>query len=227
MVDERSDGGNPIVRGVERQLVGYREFFFDVWVSQRVNGISGDYAEFGSWGANTMNCSYEAMQAAGDVRHLWAFDSWQGLPASEDPRDDHPGWKPGSSQGQGGEQQFHDACARHGIPRRAYTPVSGYYDESLSRLGADADPVDIAVAYIDCNLYSSTVAVLDFLSPRLKHGMIIAFDDYFCWSPTHVSGERAAFHEFAAARPQWHFERYKDVHRSGVSFVVERADQLA
>ena len=82
------------------------------------------------------------------------------------------------------------------------------------------------MAYIDCNLYTSTVTVLDFLAPRLKHGMIVAFDDYFCWSPTQVSGERLALHEFERDHPQWHFERYKDVHRAGVSFVVEHADQL-
>ena len=220
------DETNPILRGVQRQIAGCDAFFYDAWVSQRVNGISGDYAEFGSWGANTIRASYYAMMAAGESRHMWAFDSWEGLPESDDPRDDHPGWKAGSTQGQGGVDQFHEACARHGIPREAYTPVSGYYEDSLPPLGRDGRPSDIALAYIDCNLYSSTVAVLEFLAPRLKHGMIIAFDDYFCWSPTHVSGERAALHQFALAHSQWHFERYKDVHRAGVSFVVEHADQL-
>ena len=57
------------------------------------------------------------------------------------------------------------------------------------------------MAYIDCNLYSSTVTVLEFLAPRLKHGMIVAFDDYFCWSPTQVSGERFALHEFTRITP--------------------------
>ena len=51
-------------------------------------------------------------------------------------------------------------------------------------------PTDIALAYIDCDLYSSTMPVLEFLLPRLKNGMIIAFDDYFCWSATQLS-ERA------------------------------------
>ena len=85
---------------------------------------------------------------------------------------------------------------------------------------------DIALAYVDCDLYSSTVTVLEFLEPRLKHGMIVAFDDYFCWSPTDVSGERAALHEFLTVHPEWNFHRYKDVHWSGVSFVVERVASL-
>jgi O-methyltransferase len=218
--------GNFLVRGVQRQLAGYEQFFYDAWVSQRVNGISGDYAEFGSWGANTMRTSYVGMRGAGLSRHMWAFDSWEGLPASEDPRDQHPGWGPGTSHGQGGVDAFHEACDRHGIPREAYTPVSGYYEESLPPRGTEGPPTDIALAYVDCNLYSSTVTVLEFLAPRMKHGMILAFDDYYCWSPTHVSGERAALREFARQHPEWNFERYKDVHRSGVSFVVEDASQL-
>ena len=66
--------------------------------------------------------------------------------------------------------------------------------------------------------------MLEFLEPRLKHGMIVAFDDYYCWTPTDVSGERAALHEFLTAHPQWNFYRYKEIHWAGTSFVVERAD---
>ena len=215
--------GEAIIRGVERQLEGCRQFFFDAFVSLEVNGISGDYVEFGSWGGNTFRAAYEEIAALDVRRHLWAFDSFQGLPPAQDPRDDHPGWVPGSEVGQGGVERFHEACAAHGIPRDAYTAVEGYYADTLPPLGSDGPPADIALAYVDCNMYSSAVTVLEFLAPRLKHGMVLAFDDWFCWTPTDVSGERHAFDELRAAHPQWHFERYKDVHRAGVSFVVEHA----
>jgi hypothetical protein len=51
--------------------------------------------------------------------------------------------------------------------------------------------------------------------------MIIAVDDYYCWSATDVSGERAALREFEAANPQWHFHRYRDLGWAGCAFVVE------
>lgn len=212
---------HPIVRGVQRQLDGCAEFFFDAFTSLNVNGISGDYVEFGSWGGNTMNAAYQQLVGSGGDRHLWAFDSFQGLPPATDARDHHPGWRPGSDLGQGGVERFHEACDEHGIPRDAYTAVEGYYEDVLPAIG-DGEPRDIALAYIDCNMYSSTVSVLQFLAPRIKHGMIVAFDDWFCWSPTDVSGEKHALEEFLAAHPEWNFDRYKDVHRSGVSFVVER-----
>ena len=101
--------------------------------------------------------------------------------------------------------------------------MEGYYDQSLPAIG-DGEPRDIALAYIDCNMYSSAVTVFEFLEPRLKHGMILAFDDYFCWSPTEVSGERSALHEFEQAHPEWSFLRYQNIARAGLSFAVERSD---
>jgi hypothetical protein len=47
------------------------------------------------------------------------------------------------------------------------------------------------------------MSVLEFLLPRLKNGMIIAFDDYFCWSATQLSGERRAQLEFFSRHSRW------------------------
>ena len=216
-------GEDVITRAVNEMVAGCSRFFWEAFVTLRVNGISGDYVEFGSWGGNTMRLAHEQILHAGMPRHMWAFDSFEGLPTTGDDRDSHPGWSSGPS-GAKGVEEFHAACAQHGVPREDYTAVEGYFSDTLPAFGDDGGPVDIALAYVDCNMYSSTVTVLEFLAPRLKPGMVVAFDDWWCWSPTHVSGERAALREFLADHPQWHFERYKDVHRIGVSFVVEPAD---
>lgn len=221
------DDLDPITRAVQRNLEGYLVFFYDAWVNQNINAITGDYVEFGSWGANTMHMAYEAMKLSGRTdRHMWAYDSFQPLPEAKDDRDLHPGWRPGGSTGGGGVGKFHEACERHGIPRDAYTATEGYFDATLPPLGADGEPRDIAVCLIDCNMYSSAVTVFEFLEPRLKHGMILAFDDYFCWSPERISGEQSVLLEFARDHPEWHFERYRDLHRAGTSFVVQHADQI-
>jgi hypothetical protein len=198
-------------------------FYWDAVVALNVNGISGDYVEFGSTGGNTLRLAHEVLSQTPVPRHMWAFDSFEGLPEATGPLDEHPAFAPGYSGG--GLQAFHDLCERNGVPRTAYTAVQGFYEDSLAAIG-DGAPRDIALAYVDCNLYSSTVTVLDFLAPRLKHGMIVAFDDYFCWSSTNVSGERAALGEFLADHPQWNFHRFKDVHWGGVAFVVEDATAL-
>ena len=74
---------------------------------------------------------------------------------------------------------------------------------------------------IDCDLYSSTKTVLEFLMPRLKHGMIIAFDDYFCWSATQISGERKAMMELFSKDCRWEMVPYMQFGWHGNSFVIE------
>ncbi|NLV56063.1 MAG: hypothetical protein GXY13_10670 [Acidimicrobiales bacterium] len=213
---------NPIEKAIARQLRGYDEFFFDAWVNLAINQITGDYAEFGSWGGNTLNRAYRQQAGFGPPRHHWCYDSFEGLPETDDPRDEHPGWA-SRSLGQGGVEAFHADCDAHGIPRDVYTAVPGYYSETLAPAAPDAAPADIALAYVDCNLYTSAVTVLEFLRPRLKHGMILAFDDWYCWTSERVSGEREALEEFKATAPEWHFEWYRNVQRAGIAFVVEHA----
>ena len=214
---------NPIVKTLDRINEGLAGFFWDAFTALSVNQISGDYVEFGSWGCNTLQHAYHTAQAWRSDRHLWAFDSFEALPESDDTRDQHP-VASGGGAGQGGVDAFHAACGRFDVPRDAYTAVEGYFDETLPPLGASGDPRDIALVYVDCNLYSSTVTVFEFLAPRLKPGMIVAFDDWYLYNPdTGVSGEREALHEFLEAHPQWHFHRFKDIAWGSVAFVVEHS----
>jgi O-methyltransferase len=211
---------NWITRTIDKIVEDRRSWYWDACVALHINGITGDYVEFGSWGGNTMRCAYQGMVDSGRVRPMWAFDSFQGLPPATDERDQHPGWQPGSEHGQGGVEAFHADCDRHGIPREAYTAVEGYYDATLPAIG-DGAPWDIAAAYIDCNMYSSAVTVLEFLRPRLKHGMILAFDDYYCWSSTQSSGERRAVAEFFRDNKDWSLVPFFRLRWLGMAFMVE------
>ena len=198
---------------------GYRlDFFGYAFKALTFNGIDGDYFEFGCWMAKTFHSAYASSRKHAHACHLYALDSFCGLPPSSLAIDDHPKWIAGSMSN--GLDKFNALCQSRGIPKSAYTTVSGFYSESLSTPQAAALPKNIAFAYVDCDLYTSTVDVLRFLGPRLKHGMILAFDDYYCWSATADSGERAAFMEFAAANPNWLFVPWLKMPWGGQSFVV-------
>src|SRR6476646_8594834 len=177
---------------------GRYEFFRRAFRTAAFNGISGDYVEFGCDGCRTFSQAFYEMRRAGQRRMLWAFDSFAGLPPDDLNADEHPKWVAGGWTT--GISDFHRLAERKGLPRESYRTVEGFYDRTI---GPDASyggplPDDIAIAYIDCDLYTSTLCVLHFLRQRLKHGMIIAFDDYFCFSATRISGERRAFLEFQA-----------------------------
>lgn len=200
-----------------------RAFMRNALIALDFNGISGDYAEFGCYGGVTMHLAYEAINEGATARHMWAFDSFEGLPPQADERDEHPAWRPRSMAMS--ETEFIEEMRKRAVDDSAYTTVVGFYDESLPAIG-DGAPLDIALAYVDCDMYSSTTSVLDFLSPRLKHGMIVAFDDYFCWSSSALSGERTALLEFIEANSRWNFLRYRDFDFGGTSFVVEDRNLL-
>jgi O-methyltransferase len=199
-----------------------REFFYRAFKALRFNGIDGDYAEFGSWGGMTFALAYHEIWERGHPAHLWAFDSFRGLP---DPGvdEEHPVWQEGAMATS--LEEFHTLCAQRGIPRDRYTVVPGFYEETLAAMSPEDEPRNIALAYVDCDLYSSTRTVLDFLRPRLKHGMIVAFDDYFCWSATQPSGERRAYRDFVTEDTRWEWVPYVQYGWAGQSFVIESPDQ--
>lgn len=197
-----------------------RTFFWNAFKALTYNRIEGDYVEFGSHGGITFRLAFDQIRQRGMARHMWAFDSFRGLPPQSGPKDEHPVWQSGAMATTEGD--FHMICQSHGISREQYTTVCGFYDDTLPSLGPQSAPQNIALAYIDCDLYSSTKAVLAFLEPRLKHGMILAFDDYFCWSSTQISGERMAFLELQESLEQWNFLRYRDYGWAGCSYLVEQ-----
>ena len=118
-------------------------------------------------------------------------------------------------------QEFEAILCRHGIPADAYRIVPGWCDATLSPDAQGERPQDISLAYVDCDLYSSTRTVVEFLLPRLKHGMIIAMDDYFAYSATDVSGERRATCELLANHERFRLVPFLRYGWASVAFTVE------
>jgi hypothetical protein len=198
-----------------------REFFRRAFALLAFNGIDGDYLEFGCCGGMTFGLAHRMSRRYGLAPRLWAFDSFAGLPPPRHPSDAHPIWVPGSMAM--GLDEFRRICKEHGIAPSEYEAVPGYFEETLAPDRSSSLPTNICLAYVDCDLYSSTASVLAFLGPRLKHGMILAFDDYFCWTAVDVSGERRACGEYFHGSALWRLVPLQSF-GGGMSFVVERAD---
>lgn len=212
-----------VARGdhMDHEVAHRREFMRRAFAAQRFNGITGDYAEFGCWGGMTFGLAFEESRRRGMRPTLWAFDSFEGLPPRAGPEDEHPVWQPGTLSTS--VDEFRAICTRNGLAPSDYRVVPGYYDATIGPSATFAGPLpaDISVAYVDCDLFSSTATVLHFLGSRMKHGMIVAFDDYFCYSPTAAAGERKAMLEFLARDRRFDFLPYVQFGWHGMSFVVE------
>jgi O-methyltransferase len=197
-----------------------QEFFRRAFLALAFNEIAGDYAEFGCWSGNTFSMAFHESRRAGLSCKLWAFDSFHGLPSSSIPEDQHPKWTGGALRMS--LEEFHTTAKLHGIPTSVYEVIPGYYDTTLAPGAPNKNmPSKISLAYIDCDLYSSTMSVLRFLLPYLKNGMILAFDDYFCYAKDGIPGEKRACNETFDANPKWRLVPYIQYGWSGLSFLVE------
>lgn len=183
------------------------------------NGISGDYLEFGCFSGTTFSIAYYEARKSPVPRRGWAFDSFQGLPAPAGELDHHPYWKEGVLSMSAAE--FVRELKQRSVPDSWYHVVSGFYANTLAPDKWPGLPRDVALAYVDCDMYSSTRVVLTFLTSRLKHGMIIAFDDYFCYSDKALAGDRRAMLEMLNQSTRWAFVPYLGIGWHGMSFIVE------
>jgi O-methyltransferase len=182
-------------------------------------GVGGAYGEFGVWKGRTfieawrVNAKYEA------ERDFVAFDSFEGLPELGE-RD---------SGGPFHEREFaHSRAAFDARLRRARIPavdvtvVQGRFDESLAR--AEQVPLGpFAVAWIDCDLYESTVPVLDYLTSRIGPGTVLLFDDWYTFRASPEKGEMLACQEWLERNPQIAITPWRPFHFAGQSFIVQRA----
>lgn len=126
--------------------------------ARRVRGPRPLYLEFGVYRGRTLRDW--ASRLSSPQARLVGFDSFAGLP--ED-------WSPDAQEGTfsvGGPPEIAD-------PRVSY--VVGWFDETLP--GWSPPDHDQLVVNVDCDLYSSTRVVLDWLTPHLRAGDLVYFDD--------------------------------------------------
>jgi O-methyltransferase len=183
-----------------------REIFLSAARFLHINRpVEGYYFEFGCNSANTVRMAWDSFQYLFDFTYV-GFDSFEGLPTIEKV-DEQDIWEKGKLAF--AEERFVNTCIAHGIPRERLMTVRGFYDQSLTQeLATRLLPKKAAVIYVDCDLYISTVSVLNWIPPFLQVGTIVVFDDWNCFSADPERGERRAWREFLEAHSQFRFEPF-------------------
>lgn len=147
--------------------------------SRHINPEYKHILEFGVWKGDTIKVLRDLFPLEYNV---FGFDSFIGLP--ED-------WV-GTPCKKG---DFSNDGEIPNIPNVTF--YKGFFDETLpSFVNTKAD--NIALLHIDCDLYSSTKVLLEYLYPFIKVGTIIAFDEWYYHNDTNYNDhEQRAFLEFA------------------------------
>jgi predicted O-methyltransferase YrrM len=133
----------------------------------------GIVAEFGVHSGRTVNYIAELLPD----QKVFGFDSFEGLP--ED-------W----------ETVKKGTFAVSALPdvRPNVELVVGWFDATLPTF-VSAHPSSISLLHVDCDLYSSTKTVFQFLNERVTAGTVVVFDEYFNYAGWRHH-EHKAFGEF-------------------------------
>lgn len=187
--------------------------------------LEGDYFEFGVYRGSTFSSFYHLFKKHASERTMWAYDSFKGLPPIM--KDDS--WATDTIEGSSSWSEGQYSCevpeffrfmTLWNVPESSIKIVPGFFKESLR----NHDPcVKAAIIWIDCDLYSSTVEVLEFIKPLLQEGTMILFDDF---GGTDVRGERRALKEFLERNPDIEFTPYMKFHTKGQAFVVAKSNTM-
>jgi O-methyltransferase len=132
------------------------------------------YLEFGVARGNSIRYWSEALRHPASILH--GFDSFEGLPEAGGP------WTKGKFDVGGKLPDINDDRVRF---------FKGWFDRVLPTYSLPAH--DQLVINMDADLYSSTSFVLQYLTPHIKKGTFIYFDEM-----NHMEHEPRAFDEFMA-----------------------------
>jgi hypothetical protein len=178
------------------------------------NKIDGDYAEFGVFKGHTTIEAWKASQRHGlSAMNFWLFDSFEGLPEVRGEDKDGP-FETGEFKFD--RQSYERTLEANNVDLTRVHIVPGYFDASLPKVKPDRK---LSVVWIDCDLYESTVPVLEWLTGKLADGAVICFDDWFTFSGRPDKGEQRATSEWLASNPSISLMPYRDFHWAGKSFL--------
>ncbi|MFO1207026.1 MAG: TylF/MycF/NovP-related O-methyltransferase [Burkholderiales bacterium] len=199
------------------------------------NQVDGDYLEFGVFRGESFSAAFKAIERNRRVvgsavprtpaferwfarsPRYFAFDSFAGLPEGHAAR--HADYAAGAYACP--EPQFLSNIAADGVDLSRVTTVAGMYDQSLvPELKPRIGLTQAAMVFIDCDLYESTVPVLEFITDLLGQGTIIVFHDWFRFKGSPMHGEQRACAEWLRRNPQLELIEYWREGPQAVSFLV-------
>lgn len=179
----------------------------------------GDYLEFGVFNGNSIGSMYLALDRMKMKGRLFGFDAFEGLPEGSENEDDGV-WKKGFYACS--FENMSECLSKRNVPADAITWVKGWYNETLTSELVSAHAItNLGIVFIDCDTYSSSKTVLDFIAPLITAPVIICLDD---WKLNDLDikgmGEYKSFNEFLDANPHFKVREVPSYNRKSRSFLI-------
>ena len=194
------------------------QFLRDAFRLLYFNKIDGDFAEFGCPDFHVHGLAWQAIREQPFQRQLWAIGGFDRIPEAQTAIDLHPRWLADTPLIS--EAAFKRRCRWAGLPPHRSHVIKV---DAMAKPQTPAGPDNIALAWINCQPHCTINAVLLGLEEQLKHGMILVFEHYDCWSRFERSGARNALLNLQQRRPDLSFIQHQRFGRAAVSWIIEDA----
>ena len=210
--------------------------------------VPGDYLEFGVYRGDSFVSACEAINnaarewASKDRAHaaftdaqraervkqseirFFAFDSFQGLPEPQEVEKLSSRFTKGRFDCS--ESEFRHILESRGVDLSKVVIVPGFYKDTLSQAVKDTFQLTAAsIVMVDCDLYSSTKSVLDFITSLVVEGSIIIFDDWFAFKGNPNRGEQRACSEWLEANPGLELIPFARFGLTQQAFIVHKEER--
>jgi hypothetical protein len=184
--------------------------------------IPGDYFEFGVYKGMTFAHACKTMAPLFPKMRFVACDSFEGLPA---PRgiDAVDGYSSHfyERQFECPKEQVLANLRQENVDLSRVVVVEGWYDRTLNERTRGEHGLDrVAFAWVDCDLYESTVPVLKFIAPMLSIGSVVLFDDWRCFRNLPDFGQQRAVREWLESTPGLRLSELMSFGWNGLAFAV-------
>lgn len=183
-----------------------RRFYAVEQVAEYLLGaqVPGDYYEFGVYQGTTFAHANKLLASLFPEMRFIACDSFEGLPVPSgiDAKDGYTSHFYGR-QFLCTEQDFLANLRRAAVDLDRVLTIQGWFNQSLNdKTRSQRSLGKVAFAWIDCDLYESTVPVLEFITPMLSAGCALLFDDWRCFRNLPEFGQQRAVREWLQANPR-------------------------
>lgn len=196
---------------------------FDLAARYCGNGTTGDYFEFGTFLGYTLQCAYHAFAQRSPAikRRFFAFDSFAGIVGAKADEKFSDGSYAASIE------SFRFANFLAQVPDDGIVTIEGAYQDTLIGTGAtDArariGESEAAVVHIDCDVEEPAKLALDFVTPYVKQGTLLLFDEFDLHSADNAKGERAALRAWLKENPRFDVELYRGYHVHAKAFILHK-----
>jgi O-methyltransferase len=179
----------------------------------------GDYLEFGVFNGSSLGSAYlTAKKMNLKSMKFFGFDSFEGLP--DGTNEEHDILQKGFYCCP--FEKTKECLKRRGVDPKEIVWIKGVYNETLNdetikkiKLGR------IGIVFIDCDTYSSSKTVLDFLAPLITEPAIVCLDDWKLYDmDIKGTGEYKSFNEFLEKNRHIKAKEIKSYNRKSRSFLL-------